>query len=85
MGCAGQAIGATWHKIFNISKTIDFDNKITYSSEFRNLILKLALENHQSVLIKNCIDYPSDVSNMVCADILVVFDFDIIKNLKLIH
>ncbi|WP_322970334.1 hypothetical protein [Faecalibacter sp. LW9] len=60
------------------TKIINFNFQITHSSEFRNLIMSLRNQNHQSVLIKNCIDYPKEIHQMIEDDILIVFDFNTI-------
>jgi len=65
---------------------IDYGGKLSYSSDFRNLMFKLFREGHKGVVIKNVIDYPS--KRLFCpnySDIIVVFDFDIIKSFKLIQ
>ena len=57
---------------------VDFGG-MTYTSEFRNLIFKLSNEDHKAVLLKNCLDKPSEKWSFVLSDILVVFDLDIIN------
>ncbi|MBY0066824.1 hypothetical protein ACTS9K_08410 [Empedobacter sp. ULE_I145] len=70
------------HDINVISRTIDFKGEITHSADFRNMIMKLRFEKYKSVLIKNCGDYPSNLSQLTYSDILVVFDLSIIKSTK---
>lgn len=66
------------------SKVIDYKNGVTYSADFRNLIFKLFKEGYSSVLIKNAFDYPCDnFKDLIKSDILVIFDLDVIGELKL--
>lgn len=63
--------------------THDFQGKSSYSAEFRNLIHTFHQFRHKAALIKNVLDYPSkDLIRYQTADIVVVFDFDIIESLK---
>ncbi len=65
---------------------VSFNHKESYSNEFRNLIYKLRNESYSSVLITNVFDFPSRklmVNNR--SDVLVIFDFSIIKSVKLIE
>jgi len=66
--------------------SVDYGGKLSYSSDFRNLIFKLFREGHKAVVIKNVIDYPSKkLFRPNFSDVIVVFDFDIIKSFKLIQ
>lgn len=64
---------------------VDFENRISHSSVFRNLVYKLQREKHQAILIKNIIDYPSEeLAQYNTGTILIVFNLEIITNLKMI-
>ncbi|MBB3123735.1 nitrous oxidase accessory protein NosD [Mesoflavibacter sabulilitoris] len=65
-----------------IDYEIDFNNKISYSSVFRNTIINLNKKGYKTVLIKNVIDYPSSANKkFISSDILVVFDLKYLKTL----
>lgn len=59
------------------SKEVDFNSKVSYSLEFRNLILKLRNEHHISALIKNVYDRENENKQLIKSDILVIFVFPI--------
>ncbi len=64
----------------------DYDNRSSYGPDFRNLIYTFRDFRHKAVLIKNVIDFPSrDLMRIEASDIVVVYDFDIIQNLKLVQ
>lgn len=64
---------------------IDFQNKISHSYPFRNLIYQLKNEHHEAVLIKNVIDYPNEeLAVYKTSTILIIFNLEIITNLKMI-
>ena len=66
--------------------SVDYGGKLSYNSDFRNLIHKLFRDGHKGVIIKNAIDYPSKkLFRPTLCDIIVIFDFDIIKSFKLIQ
>lgn len=75
---------------FNIPeplKFIDFKDEVTHSRIFRNLIFDLHKQEVNSALITNCFDYPKLTENItiLSSDILVVFDFELINDYKLIE
>ncbi len=75
---------------FNIpepSKIIDFKDEVTHSRIFRNLIFDLHKQEVNSALITNCFDYPKLTENItiLSSDIVVVFDFELINDYKLIE
>ena len=62
---------------------IDFENRISHSAPFRNLMYKLKKEKHQAVLIKNVIDYPNqELAQYNSSTLIIIFDLEIITNLK---
>lgn len=64
---------------------IDYEYKSSYSIEFKNLMFRLYKQNYRSVLIQNIIDYPTIEQKILEAnDILIVYDIDLIKGLKLV-
>jgi len=64
---------------------IDFKNKISHSLVFRNLIFQLHKEHHESVLIKNVIDFPTEILAIYKpSDVLVIFNLELIQDLKLV-
>lgn len=64
---------------------IDLNGEFSYSFKFRNLIHRLYRDKIKIVRITNVIDYPSDdYLKIIHSDIIVVYDFNQIKNLKLI-
>ena len=67
-------------------KVVDYGGKISYSIDFRNLMYKLHNEDHKGVIIKNVYDYPSKkLFSLENSDVIVIFDFDIIKSFKVIQ
>jgi hypothetical protein len=73
-------------EIEGLFHVVNYNNDISYSSKYRNLILKLHKSKHKAVIIKNVMDYPSQklfTSNS--NDIVVVFDLDLIKSIKIIE
>lgn len=72
-------------EIIEPSHEIDFNNGVSHSMVFRNLVYKLQKEQHASVLIKNVIDYPSEkVANFKSFDVLIIFNLDLINGFKMI-
>jgi hypothetical protein len=70
-------------EVFRIGETIDYKGSFTYSSHFRNYIFDCKKRNIDSVIIKNTYDCPSEkYSQLIKSDILVVFDFALIKSIK---
>jgi hypothetical protein len=66
--------------------SIDYGYKISYSSDFENLMYKLYREGHKGVIIKNIFVYPSKkLTTLNLSDVIVIFDFDLIKSFKLIQ
>jgi hypothetical protein len=62
-------------EFYNIyTNSIDFNGKVSYSLEFRNLIHKLFKEGKKMILIKNVYDRKSDNLPLIKSDILVIFD-----------
>jgi hypothetical protein len=73
-------------EIIDYLHSVDYGNKTSYSNDFRNLMYKLYREGHKGVIIKNVFDYPSKkLMRHNVSDVIVVFDFDIIKSFKLIQ
>jgi hypothetical protein len=73
------------YNIISVEKHVDFNSKLSYSSEYLQLIRSLYTKNIKSAIIKNVIDYPSKkylVPNS--SDIIVVLDFSLIKEQTLI-
>lgn len=64
-----------------IDLILDFNNKISYSPEFRNLIHELSRSRVRNALIKNVIDFPSkENKTFLPSDILVFFDLRFLKS-----
>lgn len=62
---------------------IDYNGKISYSSNFRGLVHKLYKAGYESVTIKNVIDYPSDKFTYYNSSLIViVFKTSLISSLK---
>ncbi len=65
---------------------IDYQNKITYSPNFRNLMYTLNKTELDSVYLENTFDYPSkELIKYIKSDLLVIFNLDLIKKYKLIE
>lgn len=64
------------------NKIIDFKGELSYSNRFRNLIHKLYQKDYPVVLIREVYDRPNSNFQLEKADIMVVFDFSKILNLK---
>ena len=61
---------------------VDFKNSVSHSLVFRNLVCQLQKEHHESVLIKNVIDYPSEnLATYKPSEILIIFNLELIQNL----
>ena len=84
---AYEKTGTGYLYSFDIEKTIqkiDFEGRISHSSVFRALILNLHKENKESVIIENVIDYPNEkLAVYKLNSILVLFDFELISNFKM--
>jgi hypothetical protein len=62
----------------------DFNGELSHGSKFRNLIYSLHQKGIGGAIIKNVYDYPSkDFCVFNRADIIVIFDFNLIKNQEL--
>lgn len=66
--------------------TINYEGGATYSGQFRNLIYRLYQQGYPVARLTNVIDYPSKkLMKPCCDDIIVVFDFSRILNIRLIE
>jgi hypothetical protein len=66
--------------------SMDFGGNSSYGPEFRNMIYTLRDFNYKAALIKNVLDYPSkELIRYQSSDIVVVYDFSIIMDLKLVQ
>ena len=73
-------------KLPGIFHTIDFKSRDSYSSAFRNLIFRLYWEVTHPVRIINVYDSPGkDFPHLQRTEVIVVFDFSYVKELKLIQ
>lgn len=59
-------------------------NGVTYSADFRNKVYDFIKSGKDYLVLKNCNDRPNDFYNMELADIAIVADFNMIKDIKLI-
>jgi hypothetical protein len=65
-------------------KEVSFNHRSSFCSEFRNLIYRLYKSDEKAYLITDVFDYPSNelmIHNE--SDVLVIFDFSIIKSIDL--
>jgi hypothetical protein len=66
--------------------TVDFKNKNSYCAEFNNLIVNSKKQNVKILKIVNVIDSPSkEFFKLNNSDIIAVFDFDLINELKQVY
>ena len=64
---------------------VDFKNSVSHSMVFRNLVFNLQKEHHESVLIKNVIDYPSErIATYKPSEIVIIFNLELIQDIKMV-
>ena len=71
---------------FNVDPfVVDFKKSVSHSSVFRNLVFQLQKSHHESVLIKNVIDYPTEsLATYTPSEILIIFNLDLIQGIKMV-
>jgi hypothetical protein len=67
----------------NVQTVFDFNNGISHSLTFRNLIYSLRKKSVPVVKIRNVFDRPNENYPLELSDIYVVFDFNQINNIQL--